>query len=206
MVNFSIFTTTFLWNVQPKAELLLDSNSVFEYVCPKCGAKTRFHRHGTYLRSVTYFLRDGTIVFEPIEILRLKCLSCHATHSILPGDLIPFQVYSLPVVLFLRKQILIEKNSLHYTIKKTHCTLQTIYQKLQLLKRNVILIEYYLRQVSLYTKTVLLPLKQALILLLSPSMKVWSYFQCHGQPLFLNRRTTISYPFYCAAAKVQIYI
>lgn len=172
----------------------------FEYTCPKCGAKARFHRHGTYSRWVAYLSTSGDIVFETIEILRLKCQSCNSTHSILPGDIIPFQVYSLPVVLFLCEQILIKKTSIRNTEHKTNCTIQTIYQKLNLLKRSLTLIDFYLRQISLYTATVLVPLTQALTFLLLPTMKFSSYFHCHGHPIFLNRRSTISYPLYFTAA------
>ena len=181
-------------------EKILNCYHSFEYTCPKCGAKARFHRHGTYLRSITHLSKDGYIVFETLEILRLKCFSCNSTHSILPGDIIPFQVYSLPVVLFLCKKIIINKDSIRNTERKTKCTIQTIYQKLNLLKRSLTLIEFYLRQMSLYTATVSVPLAQALTLLLLPTMKFSSYFHCHGHPVFLNRRNTISYPFYFAAA------
>lgn len=113
----------------------------------------RFHRHGTYFRHITYLSIDGCIVFEPIEILRVKCISCESTHAILPCDIIPFQVYSLPVVLFLCNEILINKKSLRNTVKKTTCTIQTIYQKLNLLKQNLALIEFYLRQMSFYNSS-----------------------------------------------------
>ena len=176
------------------------SHHSFEYTCPKCGAKARFHRHGTYTRWVTYLSTSGCIVFEALEILRLKCQSCNSTHSILPGDIIPFQVYSLPVVLFLCEQILLHKNSIRSTVNKTKCTIKTIYQKLKLLAQSLTLIELYLRQMSLYTAASSISLTQALTFLLLPTMKFSSYFHCHGHPILLNRRNTISYPLYYAVA------
>jgi hypothetical protein len=171
-----------------------------EYTCPNCGAKARFHRHGTYSRWVTYLSTSGCIVFESLEILRLKCQSCNSTHSILPGDIIPFQVYSLPVVLFLCEQILLHKNSIRNTVNKTKCTIKTIYQKLKLLTQSLTLIELYLRQRSLYTAASSISLTQALTFLLLPTMKFSSYFHCHGHPIFLNRRNTLSYPLSYAIA------
>lgn len=176
------------------------SHHIFEYTCPKCGAKARFHRHGTYSRWITYLSTSGFIVFEPIEILRLKCLSCNSTHSILPGDIIPFQVYTLPVVLFLCEQILLHKNSIRNTANKTKCTIKTIYQKLKILTQSLTLVELYLRQMSLYTAASSISLTQALTFLLLPTMKFPSYFHCHGHPIFLNRRNTITYPLSYAAA------
>lgn len=176
------------------------SHHSFEYTYPKCGAKARFHRHGTYLRWVTYLSTSGCIVLETLEILRLKCLSCNSTHSILPGDIIPFQVYSLPVVLFFCEQILLHKNSIRKTVNKTKCTIKTIYQKLKLLTQSLTLIELYLRQMSLYTAASSILLTQALTFLLLPTMNFSSYIHCHGHPVFLNRRNTISYPLYYAVA------
>ena len=197
IIEFRVFSKDY-------KEIILDCNHSsyhsFEYTCPKCGAKARFHRHGTYSRWVTYLSTSGCIVFESLEILRLKCQSCNSTHSILPGDIIPFQVYSLPVVLFLCEQILIKKASIRKTVSKTNCPIQTIYQKLNLLKGSLALIEFYLRQISLYTAVASISISQALTVLLLPNMKFSSYFHCHGHPLFLNRRNTRSYPLCFAAA------
>lgn len=181
-------------------EKILKNYTPFEYACPKCSAKARFHRHGTYLRWVTYLSVEGYIFFEPMEILRLKCQSCNSTHSILPSDIIPFQVYSLPVLLLLYKSILIRKDSLRNTVNKTRTTIQTIYQKLILLKRSLPLIELYFRQLSLYTTSASITSKVALTLLSLPTMNFYSYFHCHGHPVFLNRRNTISYHFYLGAS------
>ncbi len=193
IIEFQLFSKDY-------KEKILNSYQPFEYQCPKCGAKARFHRHGTYLRHVTYLSLAGHIVFESLEILRLKCQSCNSTHSILSGDMIPFQVYSLPVVLFLCKQILIEKASLRHTAQKAKCTILTIYQKLHLFKQSITLIELYLRQVSLYTASSSISLTRALTNLLLPTMRFTAYFHCHGHPIFLNRRNTISYPLYFTAA------
>lgn len=193
IIEFRVFSKDY-------KEKILNYYHSFEYTCPKCGAKARFHRHGTYSRWVTYLSTSGCIVFESLEILRLKCQSCNSTHSILPGDIIPFQVYSLPVVLFLCEQILLHKNSIRNTVNKTKCTIKTIYQKLKLLTQSLTLIEIYLRQMSLYTAASSISLTQALTFLLLPTMKFSSYFYCHGHPIFLNRRNTITYPLYYAVA------
>jgi len=181
-------------------EKILNCSHLSEYTCPKCGAKANFHRHGTYPRSITCLSATGEVLFETLDILRVQCQSCDSTHAILPGDSIPFQVYSLPAVLFLCEEIFINKASIRNTVRKTNCTVQTIYQKLNLLKRSLALIEFYLRQVSLYTAAVSVPLTRALALLLLPDMEFSSYFHCHGHPIFLDRRSTGAYPLYFAAA------
>lgn len=193
IIEYQVFSKDYI-------EKILNNRHPYSSVCPKCGAKDKFHRHGTYQRFIACLCDAGGIVFETIEILRLQCQSCDSTHSILPGDIIPFQVYSLTVVLYLCEEIFINKASIRNTVRKTNGTVQTIYQKLNLLKRSLILIEFYLRQISLYTAAVSIPLTQAVTFLLLPDMRFSSYFHCHGQPIFLNRRNTSSYPLYFAAA------
>ncbi|WP_177214701.1 DUF6431 domain-containing protein [Anaeromicropila populeti] len=168
IIEFQVFSKDY-------KKKILNNNNTCAYTCPKCGAKAKFHRHGTYLRSITYLSTTGEVVFESLEILRLKCQSCHSTHSILPWDCIPFQVYSLPVVLFLCEQVRIKQASIRKTVKRTKCTIQTIYQKLNLLKRNLTLIEFYLRQMSFCTATVSVSLTQVLTVLLLPTMKFSSH-------------------------------
>ena len=193
ILQFQVFSNDY-------KEKILDNYDTFDYTCPKCGARARFHRHGIYLRWTAYLSAQGKILFEPLDILRLKCQSCNSTHCILPADIIPFQVYSLPVVLFLCEQILIKKESLRQTQRKTGCTMQSIYQKLSLLIQSLILIELYLRQVSLYTASIPVSPEKALFFLLLPTTDLCAYFHCHGQPLFLNRQNTLAYPLYFAAA------
>lgn len=193
IIEFQVFSKDYF-------EKILNFDGFFEYICPKCGARKRFYRHGTYCRWITYLSEKGSIIFESLKILRLKCRSCHSTHSILPCDIIPFQIYSLPVVLFLCGQVLAQKQSLRKTAKKTNSSIQTIYQKLGLLIRSLDLIELYLRQESLYTEAAPLSLGKGLGFLLLPAMKFSAYFHCHGHPLFLHRRNTDSYHIYMAAA------
>ncbi len=193
IIEFNVFSKDY-------NEKILNNTQPFDYICPKCGARAKFHRHGTYDRFITSLSPTGEIVFETLTILRLKCQSCTSTHSILPGDIIPFQIYSLSVVLFLCQQIFINKVSLRKAEEQTKCSIRMIYQKLYLLKYNLTLIEFYFRQIFLYNASVSISLVQALTLLLLPEMDFMSYFHCHGHPIFINRRNTISYPLYFTAA------
>lgn len=180
-------------------EKISNHYDLFHYSCPKCAAKARFHRHGTYTRYYAYLSNDESILFDVIEILRLKCQSCHSTHSVLPGDFIPFQIYSLPVVLFVNEQVHIAKNSLRHTEEKLQVSLATLCQKLRLLKAFLVSIEFYLRQAFLYRAADPLSPVQALTLFRLPTVKSESYFHCHGHPLFINRRNTPSYPLFFGA-------
>jgi hypothetical protein len=67
--------------------------------CPKCPAIGRFNLHGSYHRHVLSF-NTRELVHKYIEIKRIMCLSCKTTHAVMPGDIIPYKLLSLIVVLF----------------------------------------------------------------------------------------------------------
>lgn len=193
IIEFQVFCKDY-------SETILNRNRPFDYSCPKCHAVARFHRHGCYSRWVAILSEETGIEFVSLSILRLKCQSCQSTHSILPGDIIPFQIYSIPVVFFLCSRIVLEGESVRATQKNTNVSAALIRQKLALLKRSVPYLEFYLRQVFLYTASASLGISQAITFLSSESMSLKDYFHCHGHPLFLNRRTTPSFPFFFSAA------
>lgn len=58
------------------------SNELRPTWCSHCEAETKFHRHGSYTRSL-YTIED---VFE-IRIFRFKCTTCAKTCSVLPSFL-----------------------------------------------------------------------------------------------------------------------
>jgi len=68
--------------------------------CPKCPAIGRFNLHGSYWRHVLY-LTDRELMYEFIEIKRVKCISCKTTHAVMPGDMIPYKLLSLIIVIFI---------------------------------------------------------------------------------------------------------
>ncbi len=85
-------------------EKILNNYGVFDYVCPTCGAKHSFIRHGTYERNIC-FAKDYKVTETTIVVLRLFCKSCEKTHAILPNDVVPYCIYSFSFML----DVLIEK-------------------------------------------------------------------------------------------------
>lgn len=55
-----------------------------ECVC-SCGAKGRFHMHGTYTRWIKTPL--GRL---KLHIQRVKCIACECTHALIPESIIPY--------------------------------------------------------------------------------------------------------------------
>jgi hypothetical protein len=71
-----------------------EESGMFRTSCPKCGTVGRFSEYGNYDRGhVTY--SDDEILDSRVRPRRVKCLSCGATHSILPDTLTPYSPYTL---------------------------------------------------------------------------------------------------------------
>lgn len=63
-------------------------------LCPKCGAVGSMARHAHYMRHFV-FLREGKVTDEVIAVTRLRCISCGATHALLPLAAVPYSVFSI---------------------------------------------------------------------------------------------------------------
>lgn len=77
--------------------MLLQPDRAFklsECACPRCRCKGNFARHGSYVRRVVYL--DGE---RDVEVTRVRCMSCLATHAIIPPDVVPYRAYSESLVL-----------------------------------------------------------------------------------------------------------
>jgi hypothetical protein len=62
--------------------------------CPICGAAGKLSDYGSYERNhVT--ITDGIVVDSRANPRRVKCLSCGATHALLPDTLTPYSPYTL---------------------------------------------------------------------------------------------------------------
>ena len=74
--------------------------------CPSCPAVGRFSLHGSYRRHIIYFYENG-LHYEHMEIKRVQCQSCGATHAVMPGDLIPYKLLSLLALMFILNECFI---------------------------------------------------------------------------------------------------
>jgi len=76
--------------------------------CPKCPAIGRFKLFGSYQRYVMYFAEEE-LIYEPIDIKRIMCKSCGSTHAVMPGDLIPYKLLSLTVIMLFLTACIVEE-------------------------------------------------------------------------------------------------
>lgn len=57
--------------------------------CPRCGCRGNYAPHGSYVRHLATEAGEG-----PVRVRRVRCLSCMATHALLPPDVVPYRLYS----------------------------------------------------------------------------------------------------------------
>jgi len=157
-----------------------------ETPCPKCPAVGRFNLHGSYQRHVIYF-SENQIYYKYIDIKRVQCTSCKSTHAVLPGDIIPYKLLSLCVVLFILNTCLVTKDTPVLKVaEQTTISFQCIYFCLRdfLLYKNKI--HLYFKETSpADTKPEINP-KSVLNLIKKPYLKFQSGFTEHNRrPCFM---------------------
>lgn len=161
--------------------------------CDHCGAIGHFHRHASYLRYFISF-ESNTLQIQTLDILRVQCVSCQKTHSVLPKDVIPFQLHSLHYVLTILQSFYTISPSKRSTAKAMETNIDFVRRKLRLFQYALSSLEAFLRETGQLTSDTNLSPKTALSYLLEESFDFRAYFRAHNVPLFLNRRNTSSYP------------
>ena len=174
---------------------ILDFYGIWNYTCPKCGAKHRFHRHARYPRYLTLW-DEGALKEERLDILRLQCNSCKITHSILTMDMIPFCIYSIQAFLALVRECVSEEGSVLKTERNTGVSFQFLYRFLAIFQEYRERLIIFLRTTLFWTDA---PnpfpgwVSEAL-LMHPPPWPQAQYFKANASPLFLHRHNTVSYP------------
>ena len=174
---------------------ILNFYGIWEYTCPVCGAKHRFHRHASYSRYLTLW-EENSLREECMEILRLQCGSCQTTHAILTMDMIPFCIYSIYAFLMLAAECLKKDSSVPKTENRTGVSFQLLYRFLALLQEYRERLLLFLRAQCLWTGSAAPSSRDILTFLLAdlPPWPQGQYFKEFLSPLFLHRRDTASYP------------
>ncbi|MDR2572068.1 MAG: DUF6431 domain-containing protein [Oscillospiraceae bacterium] len=120
--------------------------------CPKCLAIGRFNLHGSYQRYVLYF-EDENLLDKYIEIKRIKCRSCKTTHAVMPGDIIPYKVLSLLIILLILIHYHIAKIPVLKIAAEWDFSFQFIYDTLTAYQDHATWIYQYFRETSWETET-----------------------------------------------------
>jgi hypothetical protein len=113
--------------------------------CPKCPAIGRFKLYGSYHRHVLYFV-EQELMHEYIEIKRIMCLSCKTTHAVMPGDIIPYMLLSLFILLFILNKFYTDKAPVLKTAAQWDFSFQFIYYSLTVYQIHATRIYQYFRE------------------------------------------------------------
>lgn len=93
--NFNSFSKNFQKNYD---DIVFRLNT-FAIVCPVCGSKGLFNRHGFYSRKI-YTSRGLTTV----RILRIRCRSCGSTHAIMVSAIVPYSHLPFPAHIYIAQK------------------------------------------------------------------------------------------------------
>ena len=108
-------------------EKILNNYSFFYYICPKCGAKHSFTRHGSYERNICFIDNYHNICEEKMCVLRLKCTSCESTHAVLPKEIIPYCIYSASFIIKVLSEYYLEDTKILALCSSFSISFQIIY-------------------------------------------------------------------------------
>jgi len=115
--------------------------------CPGCYAVGRFKLHGSYHRHAMYF-GEHELICEFYEIKRIKCLSCKTTHAVMPGDIIPYKLLTLLVMIFILVLFYLEKNPVLKIAEEWKFSYQLIYSAIAVFLIYASRIYLYFKEVS----------------------------------------------------------
>ena len=62
--------------------------------CARCGCAGNYVHHGSYVRTVVHRGRE-----ERVRVRRVRCMSCMATHAVIPLGVVPYRAFSEGLVL-----------------------------------------------------------------------------------------------------------
>lgn len=160
-------------------------------------------RHGKYERNLIVWEPDSCqLKDERMEILRLKCRSCGATHAVLTMDIIPFFVYSIQAFLMLISLCMKPEGSVLQTEQETGVSYQVLYRFVLLFHEYAGKLALFLRREGLWEAS-RHPSGRQMLPLLSVKPPPWlqsGVFRQERSPLFLHRRSTAACPLLFGAA------
>jgi len=187
-------------------EKVLDFKGTFYYDCPICNASHSFHRHGTYERNLVSLDLSG-ITEEKRLILRVLCTSCGHTHAILPWDIIPFREFSATSFLQILKLFYCDDLCTLNIASLLCASFQVVYFVLKLFQDLMHNIQLFLRFALIFKGAKQPTPIQCLHIILDypkgSSAFFLDYLCYHHKPLFMNRKSTSSYPIYISFPRSQ---
>ena len=115
-------------------ELYNDDIKKISYASLKCscGAVGHFHDHARYSRYLVID-SDTTII---LSVQRIMCESCHRTHALLPDIIIPFRVFSNPLVKKIISSFYDQKNIVSAVSRIFHLSYEAVSSLISFFTKN----------------------------------------------------------------------
>ena len=115
--------------------------------CPGCPAVGRFKLYGSYYRHAVY-LDEDELICEFFEIKRIMCLSCKTTHAVMPGDIIPYKLLTLFVLLLILELVYLKEEPVLKIAEARKFSHQFVYSALAAFLMHASRIYLYFKEAS----------------------------------------------------------
>lgn len=183
---------------------LLEYYGKWSYTCPTCHAVGQWQRHGTYSR---YLLisdeneEDGDTTdmsrykwkTKGMQIVRLRCTECRHTHAILAKDMIPFATYAIRSIVKVTCYWM-NKESIAWAEKIGWVSHQQLYRCVKCFEKAKMDLESLQRKKNQRWQDDPETILQIFGKDKHPSVEL-SFFLCYHNPIFMQRRATVCFPF-----------
>ena len=168
------------------------------YKCSLCDSTETLIRYGHYVRSLVVW-EENHLADVTIRIQRLLCRSCGHSHAIIPYEMIPFWQYSLRAVFVLLSAAGCGRypNSKKKPIP-VYVSWQLLYRFLSIYEKYRSRLEMLINQKSSFMTGNKQEIRDTFFD--ETAFPQEAYFREHQEPLFLNRRSTEAFPFFCSAS------
>jgi hypothetical protein len=186
--TFMIFTFMifdFSCTCKTNSKDIYKKESFINTSCPKCPAIGRFNLHGSYSRYVAYF-EKFELVHKLMDVKRIKCLSCKSTHAVMPGDLIPYRLLSLFVVIFILASVYLKRIPVLKISDVWNFSFQFVYTVIYAFRMHISRIHQYFNETVYGTALFPIAPGQVLALIQKPYISFQSgYTKLNRRPCFM---------------------
>lgn len=116
---------------------VMKNYSVREEKCPHCHETGKCVRHAWYLRNLIDYEKGEGVIYRQIKVLRVRCLCCRHTHSVLPDCIIPYTTYSLFFILRIFITRIFMRNTILKICRQFHISVSMFYRWRLLFKEHI---------------------------------------------------------------------
>jgi hypothetical protein len=182
-----IMIIDFSQNCNTYDKRIYQRESFSDTLCPKCPAIGRFKLFGSYQRYVVYFAGEE-LIYELIDIKRIMCKSCKSTHAVMPGDLIPYKLLSLAVIMLFLTAHIVEETPVLRIANEYGLSFQIIWLCLSAFYLFKNRIHQYFKEISSADTPLITDCKNIIGLIIKPYIIFQrGYVMLNRRPCFMSK-------------------